>query len=261
VPCLVANLLYDLAGTSRLFIVNGTVHPVEPSPLASMTRFPFRPYLVVASLLCGLTTILLSEVKSDILIVGSRSYKNATVTLEGEVRAKIVHEDGIARVDPADLPADIQKQLGWMTVEQKEEALAKTLEANYPIVCLEIPDREVTDKRVRDELNKFLDAHPDGKALALVIHRTKNPKAHFFIKIIFDKDSGQLFHLKTTVPAKGVVRLYDLTKWNGIDREKLRGGIPWTNEKFEPLGKSQSGTSPLNLNWKCKARPEITEWP
>ena len=81
------------------------------------------------------------------------------------------------------------------------------------------------------------------------------------IKIIFDKEKGMLLHLRRSVPLFGNSADYDLVKWIDMNRETLSKGIPWMDDNFKPLGKSEKGKAPLNLGWTCYNRPEIPEWP
>jgi hypothetical protein len=231
---------------------------IAPQPPLNYTRV--LP-LIAISLLIGLSSTLLADVKVDTLRIGTKDYKNAVVSLQGEDHVKIVHEAGIARVLASSLPLDIQNQLGWISAEKKATIAKEALENDYPIINIEIPNDEWSDNRLRDELNKTLDAKPNGKVIALNIVVTKNPNIQWHIKIIFDKVDGQLFHLERTVTAKGNMTRYALTKWKNLKRESLRQRIPWLDDAFNPLGKTELGDAPLNLQWECKERPEIAEWP
>ena len=218
------------------------------------------PTTTLSILIC-LSAVLLAEVKLDSLKIGSKEFKDVTLSLEKNNRVKIVHEAGISRIQASELPADIQLKIGWQSEEEKVAVAKALLDADYPMSEVSISNENFSDNRVRDELNKILDANPNAKVFSLTIEVTENPRQQQFIKIIFDKENEKLFHLRRIVPSFGGSANYDLVSWTGIKLETLNKGIPWMDDDFRPLGKSDKGIAPLNLEWRCNDRPEIADWP
>jgi hypothetical protein len=202
-----------------------------------------------------------AEVKVATLKIGLNEYKSATVTLESSDQAKIVHDSGIARVKTSELPAEIQEQIGFKFEAEKAAEASARLDREYPIERKSVTNSQFSDKWIREELNRFLDSRPDGKVFALTIEITDNPRMKQSIKVIFDRQKKVLLHLWRSNPSLAAQAQYDLVRWSGMTREKLREGIPWMDDNFKPLGTSENGISPLELQWSCESRPEIATWP
>lgn len=208
-------------------------------------------------LLLFLSSLLFSSpIKLDKVKIGANEYTNAEILLIDQKRATIRHNEGVAKVLIADLPESARKSLGW---KSPDEIIAEK-KARFPQLSLKWDNAEDSDNRLNGELRKFLDSNPSAQVLCLTVH--VSGKAQWFKKIIYDRQKKHLVFMRRTIPPFGTEQHYELVYWKEVSLETLQNGVPWVDEKFEPLGeRTRIGKSPFTVPIEYPDCPEITDWP
>jgi hypothetical protein len=201
---------------------------------------------------------LAQAVKIDKLSIRSRDYTDVEVTKLDEDRAMVRHSGGIARVSIMDLPENVRKRLGWKSDEQKKAEEA----AKYPRLVAEWDLKSDSDKKLNETMLAFLNANPEAVVLRLVV-LVRGTGAEWNKSIIYDREMKRLVVMTRTLPPKGVVESYQSFFWGSVAEDRLRKGIPWLDERGDPIKGivTKTGESPFDPPISYKDRPEITEWP
>lgn len=66
-----------------------------------------------------------------------------------------------------------------------------------------------------------------------------------------------------TLPPQGVVESYQSFFWASVTEEQIRKGIPWFDQRGEPLKGvvTKNGAAPFEPPITYKEHPDLTEWP
>jgi hypothetical protein len=201
-----------------------------------------------------------SPIKLDAIKLGFCEYKNAEIVIIDQTRATIRHDEGVAKVLITDLPEGVRKSLGWKSPDEIAAEKMAVKETNYPQLLLKWGIEEDSDKKMNDELRKFLNSNPNAQVLCLTVH--VSGKSQWFKKIIYDKQKKHLVVMTRTIPPKGTEQHYVLNYWKAVSLETLEKGIPWFDENFKPLGeKTRISVSPITVPIEFPDCPEITDWP
>lgn len=190
---------------------------VSSCPLTPATRLKSWARFRVAACILGLiATGTAAEIKLSRLKIGMVEYQDATVTLENRFRAKIIHSSGVARLATADLPTDLQNQLGVLkeapapkptTVSISKIKDPKELEGWFNKVVQNERWNVTCHITVKQSTNfgKLVELGLTGDLVMLLGDNEDRPDGATFNAII--KDSGRTYEYTTVLGANKKVRL------------------------------------------------------
>ena len=189
---------------------------VSSWPLTPATRLKSCARFRLAACILGLiATGTAAEIKLSRLKIGMVEYQDATVTLENRFRAKIVHSSGVARLATADLPTDLQNQLGVLkeapapkptTVSISKIKDPKELEGWFNKVVQKEGWNIESDITVRQStgVGKLVEIDLSSDLVMLVGDNEDRADGSMFKAII--KDSGRTYEYTTVLGANKKVR-------------------------------------------------------
>jgi hypothetical protein len=94
------------------------------------------------------------EEKFDVLQTGSRTYTNVTVTTKAKNYIFIHHATGMASIKPAELPLEIQDQLGYAPGGgTKPPTNTATAWAKREIAKINVPEVKEIEKQINQKIN------------------------------------------------------------------------------------------------------------
>jgi hypothetical protein len=158
----------SLFGAGRISRMNA--YTMQQCAAGRLVRVTLATWLVLAS-----GALAAVEEKIAVLQIGTRTYKNVTVTSKAKNYVFIVHDEGMTSLKPAELPLDIQQELGYApTGEAKSSTNTAAAWAKREIAKINVP--QIT------ELHKELDQKLGGRpASALAAMQLLGPTLIFAI--------------------------------------------------------------------------------
>src|SRR5437899_10072453 len=109
-------------------------------------------WLTAAVLLVGTASLeAMQEDQFDMLQIGTRTYKNVTVTTKAKKYIFILHSAGMANIPVAELPAELRDRLGY---KQPEKSKASTGSGAWAktMAKLEVPQVKALEKQWQETL-------------------------------------------------------------------------------------------------------------
>ena len=91
------------------------------------------------------------EQKFDMLQIGTRTYRNVTVTTKTKDYVFLLHSDGMANIKVSELPSEVRHQLGYVDPEPPKSVSTKANEwAKQSLDKIETPQVKVFESQVQD---------------------------------------------------------------------------------------------------------------